>query len=103
MHLNFIGDELGSVTITSPDGNKTVEYFYNCAHCSNTILLNQGRTRERIRCSSCSGVICEKKPICRQGCTPLNELFNDGFEAGEKWTKLVPDIMSGKTYSPLGE
>lgn len=100
MNLGFIGEELGTIEIDDIDG-KRVHHFYTCAHCSNSIIIDPTRTRDRVRCKECWRVICEKKPICRTACTPLNELWNDGFEAREKWVQLVPEIMAGEEKTKL--
>lgn len=91
---DFIGVDLGTITITQ-DGVTETKHFYTCAHCSTSIIIEPTRARERVKCSKCRGVICEKKQICRVACTPLNELADDGFESAAKWQKYVNAIMHG--------
>ncbi len=98
----FIGEDLGTITaegcdpLTGAPVEGTVTYhFYTCAHCSNSIIIDSERARPRVRCQRCFRVICEKKPICRSACTPLNELANDNFQAPERWRQFVPAIMAG--------
>ncbi len=76
----FVGEDLGTLTITDQDGTQ-VRHFYTCAHCSNSIIIEPTRARPRVKCGKCNRVICEKKQICRVACTPLNELADDGFES----------------------
>lgn len=83
------------------DGNadgKTHHYpTYTCGHCSSVVVMRADRTRERVRCSSCDKLICEKSELCRQACTPIHALARDHFEGDPKWTRLVPALMAGAT------
>ena len=78
-------------------GKSEVLPTYTCGHCSDIVLMNPNRTRERRKCLKCGHTICEKKSICITECTPLPELARDHVEGrlGKKWGQLVPGIMRG--------
>lgn len=67
--------------------------FYSCGHCSVPIAFHPFRTRERVHCFSCDRYLCEKNPGCMKGCTPIHKLAADQWQADEKWTQHLPEIM----------
>jgi hypothetical protein len=102
--INFYDlDEVGELTMSgcNIEGQPimgTVTYpTYTCGHCSNIIVIRPDRTRDRKRCYSCQRVICEKKQICQESCTPLTELAKDHMEAPEQFKRLAPAILQGAT------
>lgn len=85
-------------------GRMSVIPTYTCGHCSDVVLMRPERTRPRVRCPHCWRFICEMKPICRAGCTPLHELAKDHFEGSrsKEWGRFVPAIMAGATSEEEG-
>lgn len=68
---------------------------YTCGHCCNIIVMRPDRSRDRVRCLSCSRLICEKSDICNNHCTPIHEMAKDMFQGAGEFGKYVPAIMSG--------
>lgn len=97
INVGFGRDEFGELHQWD-GGRETVTPTYTCGHCSNVVVMNSARTRERRRCLTCFRLICEGTPFCRDECTPLPELARDHFEGppGRQY-KMVSPIMAGCT------
>jgi hypothetical protein len=67
--------------------------FYSCGHCSRPIAFRSDRVRPREKCLSCDRFLCEKSTACMKGCTPIHALARDKWEAADKWTEHLPEIM----------
>lgn len=86
-----------------PGGSRQVTYpTYCCGHCSNVVILNPARKRERKKCMACGKLICEQNQLCQTDCTPIHALAAGRFEDTGKWGRLVPAIMAGCTSEEEG-
>lgn len=90
-------DDGGVIEIADGSGKVSYVPTYTCAHCTQVILMRPERTRERVRCTRCLRLICEKSELCRSQCTPLHEIAQDHFENAGEFGRLVPAIMQGIT------
>lgn len=80
------------------EGGKTKVFpTYCCGHCSNVVVLNPNRTRDRKTCYGCGKWLCEQNQLCQAQCTPIHSMAKDHFENAGEWGKLVPAIMGGCT------
>lgn len=68
-------------------------YSYSCGHCSQQIAMRSDRVRPREHCLSCDRYLCEKNAGCMKGCTPIYDLARDRWQASDKWTLYLPEIM----------
>lgn len=89
-----VPDEFGELTVTE-HGRKTTYPCYTCAHCNKVIVMRADRTRERKRCLKCGGLVCEKTQLCREICTPINQLAKDHFSGNSEYGTFAPAILNG--------
>lgn len=86
---------MGELIVTDPfEGTRRVP-TYTCGHCSDVVVMNPARKRERRRCVKCGRTLCGRKLICVEACTPLHELAKDHYEG--PGGGLVNAIMNGAT------
>jgi hypothetical protein len=90
-----MSNDYGVVQITDESGKVTSYPAYGCGHCSDPVVLNPARKRERLTCTDCGKWICEQKELCQVGCTPIYALADDHLEASSRWTKYIPALMAG--------
>lgn len=77
------------------DGKMKTFPVYCCGHCSDIVVMRAGRTTDRTKCYSCDKLICERKALCREQCTPIHSMARDHFEGAGQHARLIPAIMAG--------
>lgn len=70
----WIDRQLGAVVEVDPNGHSRELPSYVCGHCSDVVVLNPMRVRERRKCVRCGSLICEDRPICMTECLPQHAL-----------------------------
>lgn len=92
-------DQLGEIHLSEiVDGmsRKRVVPTYTCGHCSQVVVMNAQRSRERTRCAKCGRLLCEQNELCRADCTPIHALAKDHDLAGaSEHSRLAPAILAG--------
>lgn len=92
-------DQLGEIHMQELDGGmnrKRIVPTFTCGHCSQVVVLNPARKRERKRCGHCGRLICDQNELCRIDCTPIHALAKaHDLEGASKWSRLAPAILAG--------
>jgi hypothetical protein len=70
----WLDKQLGVVLEVDPSGRSRELPSYVCGHCSDVVVLNPLRTRERRKCIRCGSLICEERAICMAECLPQHAL-----------------------------
>lgn len=90
-------NDCGTIQLSDREGNVKTYPVYGCGHCSDTVVMNARRVRERKTCTSCQRWICDTKELCQVACTPIYKLAEDHLEANPKYSTYLQALMAGHT------